>query len=134
MAARRTWSQWHGIWRIRGVCCSFHAVLCLSAVAQPVQKPPADICCYAPQEIGPYTIGFGERKHNWASRANLLFIDNPVGTGFSYVEPHANFCESPQPHMKLLPAFLSVQWARKAVPYSACCCWASQCHCLPHQG
>eukprot|EP00891_Asterochloris_glomerata_P001932 jgi/Astpho2/1932/e_gw1.00038.110.1_t len=46
------------------------------------------------EEIGPYTIGFRERKHNWASRANLLFIDNPVGTGFSYVEPHANFSQS----------------------------------------
>lgn len=76
-------------------------MLCLSAVAQPVHKPPADFCSYALQEIGPYTIGFRERKHNWASRANLLFIDNPVGTGFSYVEPHANFCESRQPRIEL---------------------------------
>ena len=95
---------------------SLHAVLCLSAVAQPVQMPLADLCCYASQEIGPYMIGFRERKHNWASRANLLFIDNPVGTGFSYVEPHANFCESLQPHIKLLPAFQSVQWTTKALP------------------
>ena len=37
-------------------------------------------------------MGWKPRKHSWAQNANLLFIDNPVGTGFSYVERGANFC------------------------------------------
>ena len=65
-------------------------------------------------------IGFRERKHNWASRANLLFIDNPVGTGFSYVEPHANFCE---PHIRLLPACLPARAVHQKGCHE-CGCWA----------
>ena len=44
-------------------------------------------------EIGPYKLGWEPRKHTWARQANLLFFDNPVGTGFSYVEDGANFSE-----------------------------------------
>ena len=43
------------------------------------------------QEIGPYEMGWKRRKHTWANEANLLFIDNPVGTGWSYVEKHGKF-------------------------------------------
>ena len=43
------------------------------------------------QEIGPHAVGWEPRKHSWARNANLLFVDNPVGTGFSYVEKGANF-------------------------------------------
>lgn len=42
------------------------------------------------QEVGPYGIGFERRKHTWTEKANILFIDNPVGTGFSYVEEGTN--------------------------------------------
>jgi carboxypeptidase D len=41
-------------------------------------------------EIGPYRVREGGKlAHNngsWDEFANLLFIDNPVGTGFSYVD------------------------------------------------
>lgn len=41
-------------------------------------------------EIGPYRVGDGgQLKYNdgsWDEFANLLFVDNPVGTGFSYVD------------------------------------------------
>ncbi|EDV23153.1 uncharacterized protein TRIADDRAFT_58150 [Trichoplax adhaerens] len=37
-------------------------------------------------EIGPLDINLKPRKSTWLSRANLLFIDNPVGTGWSYVD------------------------------------------------
>lgn len=38
------------------------------------------------KEIGPLDDNLKIRNTSWVSVANLLFIDNPVGTGFSYVE------------------------------------------------
>ena len=43
------------------------------------------------QEIGPYEIGWKPRKHSWAEAANLLFIDSPVGSGWSHVDKHGSF-------------------------------------------
>ena len=41
-------------------------------------------------EIGPYRVGEGGNltlnEGSWDEFANVLFIDNPVGTGFSYVD------------------------------------------------
>jgi carboxypeptidase D len=41
-------------------------------------------------EIGPYRVRDGGKLEtingSWNEFANLLFVDNPVGTGFSYVE------------------------------------------------
>ncbi|CAG2114693.1 unnamed protein product [Medioppia subpectinata] len=37
-------------------------------------------------EIGPQDSGLKVRNTSWIKYANLLFIDNPVGTGFSYVD------------------------------------------------
>lgn len=41
-------------------------------------------------EIGPYRVREGGRleynEGSWDEFANLLFVDNPVGTGFSYVD------------------------------------------------
>lgn len=41
-------------------------------------------------EIGPYRVNEDQtlRRNNgsWNEFANLLFVDNPVGTGFSYVD------------------------------------------------
>ncbi|KAG8186687.1 hypothetical protein JTE90_014761 [Oedothorax gibbosus] len=36
-------------------------------------------------EIGPLDWNLKPRNSTWLNKANLLFIDNPVGTGFSYV-------------------------------------------------
>ena len=36
-------------------------------------------------EIGPYQINLQPRNNTWLNYANLLFIDNPVGSGYSYV-------------------------------------------------
>ena len=41
-------------------------------------------------EIGPYRVAEDEKtltynNGSWSEFANLLFVDNPVGTGFSYV-------------------------------------------------
>lgn len=37
------------------------------------------------EEIGPYDIYGNYRDTTWLQTANLLFVDNPVGTGYSYV-------------------------------------------------
>lgn len=37
-------------------------------------------------EIGPFNVSMKERKEPWTKLADLLFIDNPVGTGYSYVD------------------------------------------------
>ena len=36
-------------------------------------------------EIGPLDINLEPRNTTWTQSANILFVDNPVGTGFSYV-------------------------------------------------
>uniref|UniRef100_A0A4D5R9R6 Carboxypeptidase n=1 Tax=Scolopendra viridis TaxID=118503 RepID=A0A4D5R9R6_SCOVI len=36
-------------------------------------------------EIGPLTVNLTQRNTTWVQNANVLFVDNPVGTGFSYV-------------------------------------------------
>ncbi|KAK7272188.1 hypothetical protein RJT34_28633 [Clitoria ternatea] len=37
-------------------------------------------------EIGPLDINLKPRNFTWLRKADLLFVDNPVGTGYSYVE------------------------------------------------
>ena len=37
------------------------------------------------EEIGPLTVDLKPRETTWLNEANLLFVDNPVGAGFSYV-------------------------------------------------
>ncbi|VAI92430.1 unnamed protein product [Triticum turgidum subsp. durum] len=37
-------------------------------------------------EIGPLDVDLKPRATTWLNKADLLFVDNPVGTGFSFVE------------------------------------------------
>ncbi|XP_061722240.1 venom serine carboxypeptidase-like [Cydia pomonella] len=46
-------------------------------------------------EIGPLVAtkkGFKLRKHHWALNSHLIFIDNPVGTGFSFTKNEEGYC------------------------------------------
>lgn len=38
------------------------------------------------EEIGPFDIDMVRREFTWINDFNVLFIDNPVGAGFSYVD------------------------------------------------
>lgn len=46
-------------------------------------------------ELGPLIAkkeGFALRKYHWALKYHLIFIDNPVGTGFSFTDKDAAYC------------------------------------------
>lgn len=51
-------------------------------------------------EIGPYRVKDSEHliynEGSWDEFANLLFVDNPVGTGFSYVDTDSFLHELPE--------------------------------------
>ncbi|KAK9471386.1 Alpha/Beta hydrolase protein [Dipodascopsis tothii] len=51
-------------------------------------------------EIGPFRVGEGgilhENKGSWHHYTNLLFVDNPVGTGFSYVDSDSYLHDLPE--------------------------------------
>lgn len=53
-------------------------------------------------EIGPYRVKDGEAPKleynpgSWNEFANVLFVDNPVGTGFSYVDTDSYVHELPE--------------------------------------
>ncbi|XP_028029309.1 vitellogenic carboxypeptidase-like [Bombyx mandarina] len=46
-------------------------------------------------EVGPLVAGkdgFTKREHHWAKNYHLIFIDNPVGTGFSFTDKDEGYC------------------------------------------
>lgn len=43
------------------------------------------------QEIGPLDVNLKPRSTTWLSKVSLLFIDNPVGTGYSYTTDDAAY-------------------------------------------
>ncbi|XP_022140747.1 serine carboxypeptidase-like 51 isoform X1 [Momordica charantia] len=44
-------------------------------------------------EIGPLDTNLKPRNSTWLRKADLLFVDNPVGTGYSYVEDTGEFAK-----------------------------------------
>lgn len=42
-------------------------------------------------ELGPWNENLKPRNTSWDKYANILFVDNPVGTGFSYVDEENAF-------------------------------------------
>lgn len=53
-------------------------------------------------EIGPYRVKDGKKPQlvynpgAWDEFANVIFVDNPVGTGFSFVDTNAYVHELPE--------------------------------------
>ncbi|XP_033340669.2 retinoid-inducible serine carboxypeptidase [Megalopta genalis] len=71
------------------------------------------------EELGPLDLSLNQRNHTWVKDYNVLFIDNPVGTGFSYVtDPSAytttneqiasDLVECMRGFLKVLPKFANV--------------------------
>lgn len=61
-------------------------------------------------EIGPYDVDLNPRNTTWVQVANVLFVDNPVGTGYSYVDHDSayttNVDQIAQDLLTLFSAFL----------------------------
>lgn len=47
-------------------------------------------------EIGPLDANLQPRNYTWLKLANLLFIDNPIGTGWSYTNDPSGFSTTDQ--------------------------------------
>ncbi|CAL8100254.1 unnamed protein product [Orchesella dallaii] len=45
-------------------------------------------------EIGPLDVNLQNRTFSWVDYANVLFVDNPVGSGFSYVNDTNLLCKN----------------------------------------
>ncbi|XP_012228327.1 retinoid-inducible serine carboxypeptidase-like [Linepithema humile] len=46
------------------------------------------------EELGPLDTNLNPRNYTWVKNYNVLFIDNPVGTGFSYAETTSGFVKT----------------------------------------
>lgn len=72
------------------------------------------------EEIGPLDVNLNPRNASWISKANLLFVDNPVGTGYSFVEDKSaytkNIDEIAADLMVWFQSFLTRQPDFKTVP------------------
>lgn len=64
------------------------------------------------EELGPLTLELEERNHTWVKHYNVLFIDNPVGTGFSYVDDFSLLTKSNAEIADDLLAFMKVFYKR----------------------
>ncbi|XP_036310063.1 retinoid-inducible serine carboxypeptidase isoform X1 [Pipistrellus kuhlii] len=73
------------------------------------------------EEIGPLDCDLKPRKTTWLQSANLLFVDNPVGTGFSYVSKDGEYAKDlstvASDMMVLLQSFFSCRPEFQTIPF-----------------
>ncbi|VTJ82572.1 Hypothetical predicted protein, partial [Marmota monax] len=73
------------------------------------------------EEIGPLDSHLKPRKTTWLQAASLLFVDNPVGTGFSYVNKSNAYAKDlatvASDMMVLLKTFFSCHKEFQMVPF-----------------
>ncbi|BFZ17204.1 hypothetical protein BsWGS_20243 [Bradybaena similaris] len=73
------------------------------------------------EEIGPLDVNLNARNTTWLQTASLLFIDNPVGTGYSYVEDKdaytTNVAQISADLLVVLKAFVTVNPDFSATPF-----------------
>ncbi|KAJ8668019.1 hypothetical protein QAD02_009682 [Eretmocerus hayati] len=71
-------------------------------------------------EIGPLDMNLDPRQYSWAKECNILFIDSPVGTGFSYVDSDDLLAENnsqiAEDLLVLIRSFLDVKPNFRTVP------------------
>lgn len=58
------------------------------------------------EELGPLTLNLEERSFTWVKDYNVMFIDNPVGSGFSYVDSFDQLTKTNQEIADDLVAFM----------------------------
>lgn len=73
------------------------------------------------EEIGPLDVNQVPRPFTWVKAANVLFVDNPVGTGYSYVTDDTayttNVSQIADDLLTLFQAFLQQQPAFQNIPF-----------------
>ncbi|VFQ82788.1 unnamed protein product [Cuscuta campestris] len=57
-------------------------------------------------EIGPQDVNLRPRTSTWLAKADLLFVDSPVGTGYSYVEDETLLAKTDEEAVKDLTKLL----------------------------
>lgn len=58
------------------------------------------------EELGPVDVNLKARNFTWVKDMNVLFVDNPVGTGFSYVDEYSALTRTNQEIAEDLVTFL----------------------------
>lgn len=73
------------------------------------------------EEIGPLDSSLKPRKTTWLQSASLLFVDNPVGTGFSYVKKDGMYAKDlttvASDMMVLLESFFNCRQEFQTIPF-----------------
>ncbi|KAI4880484.1 hypothetical protein NFI96_016248, partial [Prochilodus magdalenae] len=72
-------------------------------------------------EIGPLDTDLQPRKTSWVNAANVLFVDNPVGTGYSYTDSSGALTKDVEmvaaDMMVLLQSFFTLRTEFQSVPF-----------------
>jgi len=66
-------------------------------------------------EVGPWNLDLKPNEASWLNETNLWFVDNPVGTGYSYVESSSAYARDVETIAADLVA-LSIQFFNKEAP------------------